>query len=230
MKPSLKTLLFFLVVLTFFSGLQKVFGLRALPPAWPPPQHLRLSGYQVRLLSNRSGSIGRDFSTGTMRRFRFQPLGDELEFELTTMAVNSIKPDIMQLQQITLGQPDLFLKQPGFLHYSSTGHLKGHKDELAVATTKGSTRLQTCLMRSGKAGYGLTTLGDEWVRDDLRRFDTQPGRKAWDYLTRFLSLQPSRLSECLVVQLETAHSPGDQERLLKAWTSLKSQLLEQQGS
>jgi hypothetical protein len=51
-----------------------------------------------------------------------------------------------------------------------------------------------------------------------------------DYLIRLLSLQPIKLSECLVVQLETEQSPGAQERLLKAWTTLKSQLLEQQRS
>jgi hypothetical protein len=229
-KNPLKILLFLLIALTFLSGFQKIFGLSARPPAWPSPQSLRLSGYQVSLLSTRAGSIGRDFSTGTMRRFRVQPLDDGPALDLTTMPVNSIKPDILQLPKITHDRPTFFLKHPRLISHSSADHPRGHKDELALSTVQGRTRLQTCLMRSGKAGYGRSTLGDAWVQDNLRRFDAQPSRKVVDYLIRLLSLQPIKLSECLVVQLETEQSPGAQERLLKAWTTLKSQLLEQQRS
>lgn len=211
--------------------MQKIIRLSARPPAWPPPQSLRLPRHEVSLLSSRFGSIGREYSTGTMRRFRFQPTGDRSApaIQLTTMAVNSIKPDIMQLQRFTHDRPDFFLKQPRSLNQPSAYQPKGSMDELAIATSGGRTRLQTCLMQSGKAGYGQITLGDVWAQDDLSRFDGRPSRKALDYLARFLALQPSKLSECLLVQLETAHSAGDQQRLLDAWNRLKSQLLEQRG-
>lgn len=225
MKPPLKVLLLVLVALSVGSGLQKVFGLSARAPEWPPPAGLRLPGYQVSLVSQRAGSIGRDVSTGTTQRLRFQSLADEPAVELTTMAVNSLRRDSMQLERLIRDQPDFSLTKPRFLSPPLGQHSPGQNEQLAIARTGGRTRLQTCLLRSGKAGYWQTTLGDEWTRDDLRRFDGEPARKALDYLTRFLALQPSPLSECLVVQLETSEGAKDQALLLTVWSALKPQLL-----
>jgi hypothetical protein len=230
MKSPLKILLFLLIILTFVNIFQKISGLSAQSPKWPPPAHLRLPGYQVIVVFDRAGSIGRDFSTGNTRLFRFTSMAHGPAFELTTMAVNSIYPDILQLNRIIVDQPHFVFTVPRLISHSSSTYFQGHKDQLALSTSHGRTRLQTCLMRSGKAGYSQATLGDEWVRDDLTQFDGQPGRKYRDHLSRFLALQPTLLSECLVVQLETARSPTAQKSLLKAWGELKSQLLPELGA
>jgi hypothetical protein len=141
------------------------------------------------------------------------------------MAVSSIKPDLLQLELITHNISSLSLKKPRFLSHPQAQNSALPNDQLAIATAHGKTRLQACLMRSGKAGYWQTTLGDEWIRDELRRFDGQPGQKYLDYLRRFLAIQLSQASECLVVQLETIQAPADQATLLKAWNALKPQLL-----
>lgn len=229
MKPPLTLLLLILILLSVFSSLQKVFGLSARAPEWQPPIRLQLPGYQMQLLSSRDGSLGRDFSTGTMRRFRFRSDGDKPAIVITLMPVNSIKREHMQLERITRDLPAFALKKPRLLTHRPTDRSSGEEDQLAMATANGETRIQTCLIRSGLSGYSLNTLGDEITRDDLRKFDSSPQLKYGDYLSRFLGLQPSKHWECLIVQLDAATASADQQALLEAWTAVRSQLLSAKG-
>jgi hypothetical protein len=229
MKPPLSLLLLILVLLSVFSSLQKVFGLSARAPEWQPPTHLHLPGYNMQLLSSRAGSLGRDFSTGTMRRFRFRSDGDKPAIVITMMPVNSNKRQLMQLERITRDLPAFALKKPRLLTHRPADRSLGEQDQLAMATVNAETRLQTCLMRSGLAGYSLTTLGDEISRDDLRKFDSNPQLKYGDYLSRLLGLQPSKHWECLIVQLDAAKGSAEQQVLLKAWSAVRAQLLSAKG-
>jgi hypothetical protein len=229
MKPPLTLLLLILILLSVFSSLQKVFGLAARAPEWHPPTDLQLPGYHRQLLSSRNGSIGRDFSTGTMRRFRFRSDGDKPAMVITIMPVNSIKREVMQLERITRDLPAFALKKPRLLTHRPADRSTGEEDQLAMATVNAGTRLQTCLMRSGVAGYSQTTLGDAISRDDLREFDSNPQLKYADYLSRFLGLQPIKHWECLIVQLDAATASADQQALLNAWTAVRSQLLSAKG-
>jgi hypothetical protein len=145
------------------------------------------------------------------------------------MPVNSIKREVMQLERISRDLPAFALKKPRLLTHRPADRSTGEEDQLAMATVNAGTRLQTCLMRSGQAGYSQTTLGDAISRDDLREFDSNPQLKYGDYLSRFLGLQPIKHWECLIVQLDTATPSADQQALLNAWTAVRSQLLSAKG-
>ena len=229
MKPPLTLFLLILVLLSIFSSLQKVFGLSTRSPEWQPPTQLHLPGYHMQLISSRDGSIGRDFSTGTMRRFRFRSDGDKPAIVITMMPINSNKRQLMQLERITRDLPAFAMKKPRLLTHRPADRSSGEQDQLAMATVHAETRLQTCLMRSGLAGYSLTTLGDEITRADLRKFDSNPQLKYGDYLSRLLGLRPSKHWECLIVQLDAAKGSADQQALLNAWSAVRAQLLSAKG-
>lgn len=225
MKPPLQFFLLTLIGLSFLSGIHKVFGLSARAPLWQGPRTLRLPGYTVSSISSQPEAIGRDFSTGTMRRFRLESNGKALPIDLTIMPVNGLKSEGMDLSQITVGRPSLLMKQPQLLAHRPAGGAARPEDQIAIAKGNGQTRLQTCLMRSGMAGYARPALGDELTRHALKKFDDHPAQKYLDYGVRFLGLQPITHAECLLVQMETASNSRDQQSLLNAWAALRPSLL-----
>lgn len=224
MKPPLKFLLLTLLGLSVLSGVHQVFGLSALAPQWQGPRTLRLPGYNVSFISSQPGTIGREFSTGTTRRFRLQAQGQAPPIDLTIMPVNSLKAELMDLSRITDGRSALGMKQPQLLAHRPAGAAARPEDQLAITKANGRTRLQTCLLRSGLAGYTQTALGDEHLRQVLKQFDDRPAQKYLDYGARFLGLQPITYSECLLVQMETATTATDQSSLLNAWAALRPSL------
>jgi hypothetical protein len=227
MKLPLNLLLLILILLSLLSGLQKVFGLSAWPPTWQAPRRLQLPGYQAKLIASHDGATGREFSTGVMRQFRLHSLDHTPEIiDLTIVPVNSINPDKMSLSRITADRPELALKKPQLLAHRPPGQAADQEDHLAMAKAGAATLLQTCMMRSGVAGYSQTTLGDELTRQNLRRFDDNSLHKFLDYASRFLALQPITPSECLLVQLKTTTAATDQQSLLNAWDALRPLLLQ----
>ena len=240
----LRRLLAGLALLTWIVTVEKLVGPSAPMPTAEAPSSLRLGGYRISALPSSGPRPGRDLSLGTMRHFRLVPLSGEPELTLTLLPVRSRTGT--KLSVTTLGGKDLSMDAvgtlvPGFalqeqrivvqpVHKGVGSAPQG--DQIALgrgpADPAGSTtRLQTCLTRSGLAafnGYLLRTILAAGMTDT---------RWSAPRLLRLVGLQQAR-HECLAVQLESGVSAGgqggsgsvDRQRQLETvWRNLRGVLV-----
>jgi hypothetical protein len=188
-----------------------------------------------------------------MRQFRLLPLSGEPPLTLTLLPVRSrtgTKMSTTTLGGKALGMEELGTLIPGFAFQeqrmvfqplAKAGGSAPRADQLALgrgaADPAGSTtRLQTCLTRSGVAAFN----------GDLLRINLATGmtenRWSTSRLLRVLGLQQPRY-ECLAVQLESGASgggkgggkggggSGDRQRQLETvWTELRGVLVKGEGA
>jgi hypothetical protein len=245
----LRRLLAGLALLTLVATGVKVLGLSAPMPSAEPPSSFRMAGYRISALPSSAPRWGRDLSFGTMRQFRLLPLSGEPPLTLTLLPMSSRTGT--KLSVTTLGGKDLGMEAvatlvPGFAMQdqrivvqpvAKAGGSLPQPDQLALgrgaADPVGSTtRLQTCLTRSGLAAFNGYLL-----RINLATGMTE-NRWATSRLLRVLGLQQARY-ECLAVQLESG-SPGggkggsgsgDRQRQLEpVWTELRGVLVKGEGA
>jgi hypothetical protein len=240
----LRRLLAGLALLTSMVTVGKVVGLSAPMPAAEAPSRLALAGYRISALASTGPLRGRDLSLGTMRQFRLVPRSGEPPLTVTLLPVSSRTGT--KLSVTTLGGEDLGMEAvgasvPGFamqdqrivwLPVATAGGSLPQPDQIALgrgaADPAGSTtRLQTCLTRSGLArfhGYLLRIILATAMTDS---------RWSAPRLLRVLGLQQARY-ECLAVQLESG-SPGGgkgeggsrdrQRQLATVWKELRGVLV-----
>ena len=245
----LRRLLAGLALLTLVATGVKVLGLSAPMPSAEPPSSFRMAGYRISALPSSAPRWGRDLSFGTMRQFRLLPLSGEPPLTLTLLPMSSRTGT--KLSVTTLGGKDLGMEAvatlvPGFAMQdqrivvqpvAKAGGSLPQPDQLALgrgaADPAGSTtRLQTCLTRSGVAAFN----------GDLLRINLATGmtenRWSTSRLLRVLGLQQPRY-ECLAVQLESGSTgggkggggSGDRQRQLETvWTELRGVLVKSEGA
>ena len=238
----LRRLLEGLALLTVMVTVGNVVGPSAPMPTVEAPPSLRMAGYRISALSSSGPQRGRDLSLGTRRQFRLVPLSGEPALTVTLLPVRSRTGT--KLSETTLGGKDLGMEAvgslvPGFalqdqrIAFQPVAKVVGslpQADQLALgrgpADPAGSTtRLQTCLTRTGLAafhGYLLRTI-----------LATGMTEKGWSAprLRRLVGLQQER-HECLAVQLEGGASgagkggSGDRQRQLETvWKDLRGVLV-----
>jgi hypothetical protein len=245
----LRRLLAGLALLTLVATGVKVLGLSAPMPSAEPPSSFRMAGYRISALPSSAPRWGRDLSFGTMRQFRLLPLSGEPPLTLTLLPMSSRTGT--KLSVTTLGGKDLGMEAvatlvPGFAMQdqrivvqpvAKAGGSLPQPDQLALgrgaADPVGSTtRLQTCLTRSGLAAFNGSHL-----RINLATGMTE-NRWATSRLLRVLGLQQARY-ECLAVQLESGSAggakggsgSGDRQRQLETvWTELRGVLVKGEGA
>ncbi len=244
----LRHLLAGLALLTVMVIIEKVVGPSAPMPTDEAPASFRMAGYRISTLPSSAPRRGRDLSFGTMRQFRLLPLSGEPPYTLTLLPVRSrtgTKLSTTTLGGKALGMEELGTLVPGFAlqkqrmafqPLAKAGGSAPRADQLALgrgaADPAGSTtRLQTCLTRSGVAAFN----------GDLLRINLATGmtenRWSTSRLLRVLGLQQPRY-ECLAVQLESGASGGgkgetgsaDRQRQLETvWKELRGVLVKGGG-
>jgi hypothetical protein len=242
----LRHLLAGLALLTLMVTIEKVVWPSAPMPTVEAPASMALPGYRISALPSSEPRWGRDLSFGTMRQFRLVPLSGEPPLTLTLLPMSSRTGT--KLSVTTLGGKDLGMEAaatlvPGFAMQdqrivvqpvAKAGGSLPQPDQIALgrgaADPAGSTtRLQTCLTRSGLAAFN-----DYLLRINLATGMTE-SRWSAPRLLRVLGLQQPRY-ECLAVQLETGASgggkggggsgSGDRQRQLETvWKELRGVLL-----
>lgn len=247
----LRHLLAGLALLTLMVTIEKVVGPSAPMPTVEAPASMALPGYRISTLPSSEPRWGRDLSFGTMRQFRLVPLSGEPPLTLTLLPMSSRTGT--KLSVTTLGGEDLGMEAvatlvPGFAMQdqrivvqpvAKAGGSLPQPDQLALgrgaADPAGSTtRLQTCLTRSGLAVFN----------GDLLRINLATGmtdsRWSAPRLLRLVGLQQPRY-ECLAVQLESGASGGgkggsgsgsvDRQRQLETvWKELRGVLVKGEGA
>ena len=245
----LRRLLAGLALLTLMVSVGKVVGPSAPMPTAEAPSSFGLAGYRISALPSSGPRRGRDLSLGTMRQFRLVPLSGEPQLTLTLLPVRSRTGT--KLSETILGGKALGMEAVGTLVPSfamqdqrivlqpvaKAGGSAPRSDQLALgrgaADPAGSTtRLQTCLTRSGLAafnGYLLRTILAASMTDS---------RWSAPRLLRVLGLQQARY-ECLAVQVESAPSgagkdeggSADRQRQLQTvWRALRGVLVRGEGA
>jgi hypothetical protein len=240
----LRRLLAGLALLASIATAQKVMGLSAPMPVAEAPPSLRMEGYRISTLPTKAPRRGRDLSLGRMRLYRLVPLSGEPLLTLTLLPVRARTGT--KLIETTLGGKSLGMEAvgdlvPGFAMQehrfvlqpvAKAGGSAPRADQIALgrgaADPAGSTtRLQTCLTRSGLAAFNGYLL-----RSMLAAGMTE-NRWSPNRLLRLVGLQQARY-ECLAVQLESAASAGgkgvnrslDRQRQLETvWKDLRGVLV-----
>jgi hypothetical protein len=245
----LRHLLAGLALLTLMVTIEKVVGPSAPMPTDEAPASFRMAGYRISPLPSSAPRRGRDLSFGTMRQFRLVPLSGEPPLTLTLLPVRSRAGT--KLSETTLGGKTLDMEAvatlvPGFamqVHrivvqpVAKAGGSAPRADQLALGRgaadpAGGTTRLQTCLTRSGLAAFS----GDP-LRINLATGMTE-SRWSAPRLLRLVGLQQARY-ECLAVQLESGSTgggkggsgSGDRQRQLETvWKELRRVLVKGGGA
>ena len=228
MKLPLRLLLLVAMVLTVATIFDKLFGLSAPLPERQAPLLLVVDGYRVTSMASRPAGVGREFSHGTIRRFKLEPKPGGPARILTLMPVRARREKTLQMAGLAALEPSFALRNRRVLVVppSVAGNVSGRLEELALGTLPSpaeapASRLQGCLPSIGGAGVTLVTLQKAFVE----RRKAERAQAPWRIvLSRILGLQPNTRWECLAVQLETAQSPVDQRALLESWRSVTNQL------
>jgi hypothetical protein len=230
MNLPLRLLLLVAIVLSTLTTLQNIVALAAPLPEQEAPAALNLDGYTVIPMASSPRSRGRDFSHGTIQRFRLQPKEGGMPVSLTLMPVRSRNDEALQMARLSEIDPAFRLQARRLLTIRGDhggGPARG-ADELALGMgPKGSrskpvSRLQTCLTPSGLAGVTSRSIHEELKAN---RFSKLSAADFSFHAARFLGLRPNSRWECLAVQLETQADNQAQPLLLHAWTSLKPRLI-----
>lgn len=230
MKVSLRFLLLIAILLTALTILQSVVGLSAPLPDRQAPTDLDLADFDVTSIASSPQGTGRDFSHGTIQRFRLQPEAGGLPLVLTLMPVRSRNDEALQMALLSEIEPGFTLRSRRLVTVGAGNRDAPARltDEVALGVGPKSlpqavSRLQTCVTPTGVAAVTSRSIHQELKANResaLARagFQTQAAR--------FLGLRPNSHWECLAVQLEAKAGHGAQEALLQAWSSLKPRLLD----
>ena len=230
MKVSLRFVLLIAIVLTTLTILQSVVGLSAPLPDRQAPTDLDLAGFDVTTIASSPQRTGRDFSHGTIQRFRLQPEAGGSPLVLTLMPVRSRNDEALQMALMSEIEPSFTLRSRRLFTVGAENRDAPARrtDEVALGVGPKSgpqpvSRLQTCLTPTGVAAVTSRSIHQDLKtkrESELARADFQT------QAARLLGLRPNSRWECLAVQLEAKAGHGAQEPLLQAWTSVKPRLLD----
>lgn len=229
MKVSLRLFLLITIVLTTLTILQNVVGLSAPLPDREAPMVLDLADFDVTTIASRPRGTGRDFSHGTLQRFKLQPKGGGSPVSLALLPVRSRNDEALQMARLSEIEPSFTLRSRRLL---TVGGGKGEApalgmDELALGMGPTSrpesvSRLQTCLTPTGVAGVTSRSI-QQALKASREAELADAGLQT--HAARLLGLRANSRWECLAVQLETKAGLGSEKVLLQAWTSIKPRLL-----
>ncbi|MEB3317419.1 MAG: hypothetical protein VKO39_04690 [Cyanobacteriota bacterium] len=225
---TLRLLLLVAIGLTITTLFQKLFGLSAPLPERQAPLSLPVDGYRVTPMASGPAAVGRDFSHGTIRRFKLEPKPGGSALIATLMPVRARREKTLQLAGMAALEPSFALRNRRILvgPPSRAGNVSDRPEELALGTRPGpsaapASRLQGCLTALGGSGVTLVSLQKALYDSREAERAQAPWRIA---VSRLLGLRPNARWECLVVQLETPQSPIDPHALWEPWRSLTNQL------